>query len=112
MQRHASGYDHNEQGGMSDCIWKAEGEGFVCERCGTLRPQQVHRNCSAAADAKSVLRTGPCLHQGHELRRELCPSCRGHVEVKVLACEIHKSCTLAKQIPGVACCQGCKDYSA
>lgn len=37
-----------------------------------------------------------------------CPSCRGHVELKVFACEKFPSgCTLGLPVAGVACCVGC-----
>lgn len=54
------------------------------------------------------LRTiGACTHRGDELRREACASCGGNVQIKVLSCEIHGECTIAKRLAGVACCQGC-----
>lgn len=51
-----------------------------------------------------------CVHLGAELRREQCPTCAGHVVVKVFSCAARGECTLAKQIEGVACCQGCGEY--
>lgn len=48
-----------------------------------------------------------CSHRGDEVRRVGCSSCGGHVQIKVLSCEIHGECTIAKRLAGVACCQGC-----
>lgn len=52
-----------------------------------------------------------CRYQGEATgERVLCPSCTGHVELKLFACEVHGSCTLRRQVPGIACCQhGCTD---
>ncbi len=51
-----------------------------------------------------------CVHLGAETRRQLCPSCRGHVELKVFACAVHGECTQGKPAAGVkGCCQGCAD---
>ncbi len=39
---------------------------------------------------------------GHTVR---CPSCRGHVEVKLFHCAVYGECTPTKVVPGVACCR-------
>jgi hypothetical protein len=44
------------------------------------------------------------------LRQESCPSCRGHVRLKVFACVVHGECTIGKAIAGLACCACCPDY--
>jgi len=55
----------------------------------------------------------PCAHLGGPTgERVRCPSCRGHVEVKLQACTMHGRCTTHKRVEGVACCQGCPDYRA
>jgi len=51
-----------------------------------------------------------CRHRGSELRRERCSSCKGHVELKIFACEIHNECTLAANVVNVRVCQTCGDY--
>ena len=56
-------------------------------------------------------KTAPCLHRGDEPSTLDCPTCAGRVRVKVFACAIHGECTLAKPLPEIACCQGCRDYS-
>jgi hypothetical protein len=53
-----------------------------------------------------------CRHQGAEVRQETCPSCRGHVRIKVFACQRHGECTSVRAVPGVACCLFCGDYAA
>jgi len=55
-------------------------------------------------------RTAACRHRGTEQGQADCPSCRGTVRVKVFACTLHASCTLARVVPGHACCESCKDY--
>ena len=54
----------------------------------------------------------PCRHRGEptgEMRS--CPTCKGAVEVKLLACALHTVCSVARPV-GVACCATCADYSA
>ena len=40
-----------------------------------------------------------------------CQTCAGKVMVKVYFCGMHGECTVQKPLDGVACCEGCKDYS-
>ncbi len=51
-----------------------------------------------------------CPHLGTDTgRRVLCDSCRGKVELKVLACGVYGECTVGKRVDGVAgCCSGCR----
>jgi hypothetical protein len=53
-----------------------------------------------------------CRHKGSEIRRELCPGCRGKVEIKVFTCSIHTECTLGMKIDGIACCDTCNEYES
>lgn len=54
--------------------------------------------------------SGPCVHLGKATgERRLCPSCRGHVEVKVMACALHGQCTTGKPIDGLQWCGTCPD---
>jgi hypothetical protein len=55
-------------------------------------------------------RRAACRHRGGGLRQEVCPSCRGHVRLKVLACALHGECTVGRPLPGLACCATCPDY--
>jgi len=50
-----------------------------------------------------------CVHLGVEVGRQRCPSCRGHVEVKIHQCARHGTCTQGKRLDGHACCAGCPD---
>ena len=51
-----------------------------------------------------------CPHQGAILRGQQCPSCRGSVTAKILACNLHGECTLfSHPIPGVRQCNSCPD---
>lgn len=47
-----------------------------------------------------------CSNRGEVLRTELCPSCKGRVEVMVFACAKHGECVLGKGPPGVHVCDG------
>jgi len=51
-----------------------------------------------------------CVHLGAEIRREQCSGCRGNVLVKVLHCDIHQECTVAREIESIATCRTCGDY--
>lgn len=52
----------------------------------------------------------PCSHLGPATGDTVkCPSCRGHVELKLFACAVHGTCTQGKKAPGVASCLGCPD---
>lgn len=56
-------------------------------------------------------RQAPCRHLGPPTGElVLCPSCCGHVELKLFACAAHGCCTLGRAAPGVACCNGCPTY--
>ena len=55
----------------------------------------------------------PCVHLGDPTgERVLCQTCRGHVEIKLMACAVFGVCTTHKPLPRIACCQGCPDYAA
>lgn len=64
-----------------------------------------------APPARPARRSLDCVHRGAELRTETCPSCQGHVEVKVFACALHGECTLSKPL-GAQTCQTCPDKKA
>jgi hypothetical protein len=62
---------------------------------------------------RAAPRTRPCVHLGPPTgARRLCPSCSGHVEVKVLACVLYGACTVARRAEGLQCCATCPDYRA
>lgn len=56
---------------------------------------------------------GPCRHMGMPTgKTKTCPTCTGHVELKLIECAKHRHCTLGKKVEGVACCVGCKDHES
>jgi len=50
-----------------------------------------------------------CVHRGGETRRARCPSCKGHVELKIFACAKHGECALSDKPLGVHYCGDCSD---
>ena len=51
-----------------------------------------------------------CVHLGGPLgETRSCPSCKGSVRVKVMACAVHGGCTPARKVEGVAFCGTCPD---
>lgn len=92
---------------MKKCMFVAAQAGVVCAYCGRFLatshpPERCHAVCLA----------GDCRHLGPELRRANCPTCAGHVQVKVFECSVYGECTLAKKIGSIACCQTCERYEA
>ena len=53
---------------------------------------------------------GSCRYRGSLLRTEPCTSCGGKTQIKIFACTVHRECTFARQVTGVALCAGCPDY--
>jgi hypothetical protein len=50
---------------------------------------------------------GACAHFGEPTgQTTTCPTCKGHVEVKLFECGIFGDCTPVKEVPGHACCNG------
>lgn len=78
-------------------------------RCGCrYRRQDDSGSCNdllPATHGSSAI--GECIHRGDTIRTELCPSCKGKVQVKIYQCSQLGECTLAKKVEGVACCRGC-----
>src|SRR5579863_1457900 len=52
-----------------------------------------------------------CRHLGPEIRRQHCPTCQGHVELKIFACSVHGECALSANAVGVHACPTCPDYA-
>jgi len=47
----------------------------------------------------------PCLHLGAPTGESVaCPSCQGSVSLKLFACAVHGTATLAKRVDGYGCC--------
>lgn len=57
-------------------------------------------------------RPKPCRYMGEESRRIVCPTCAGHVELRVYGCELFGEATIAKPMPDLGCCATCEDYYA
>jgi hypothetical protein len=54
----------------------------------------------------------PCTHLGSPTGESvLCPSCRGSVKIKLMACAVHTDCTTAKKVADHECCVSCKDFT-
>jgi len=54
---------------------------------------------------------GPCAHLGGETGERVgCPTCKGRVQIKLMACAVHGKCTVGKALPGVASCR-CPEFS-
>lgn len=51
-----------------------------------------------------------CIHRGESTGETRgCKSCRGEVQLKLLACAVHGVCLPTKEVEGVACCKTCKE---
>lgn len=57
-------------------------------------------------------RTAVCQHRGIETRRVNCPTCRGHVELKVFACNLHVECLPVSRHAEIRGCDLCENYVA
>jgi len=53
-----------------------------------------------------------CVHLGPERRRERCPTCRGHVEIKIFECALFQECVRGPSIAGLATCLICTSFVA
>lgn len=58
-------------------------------------------------------RSANCVHLGAENGQIQCASCGGKVMVKTFDCMIYGTCTIAKKVGEMACCDGgrCPSYS-
>lgn len=56
----------------------------------------------------------PCPHRGPPTGLEVsCPDCgRGRVQVPILACALHGTCTAERLVSRTACCKICPDRPA
>ncbi|MEX0675973.1 MAG: hypothetical protein WD063_02780 [Pirellulales bacterium] len=77
-----------------------------CPRCGFRGRPGLQKQCK-----KSPEFTTPCVHRSPgELRRQWCPSCCGHTQIKIFGCELFGECSNSEQLPGLKRCFSCKDY--
>lgn len=81
-----------------------------CAICRGFVPQTP--NFRHEPPRRELLTLLPCVHLGEPTgeTRE-CKTCGGSVKLKLLTCEIHGLCTVARRVDGVACCNGCKDHT-
>ena len=97
-------------------ICRRDAPGLTPEECDTYRARWLAAahpewfEQPAPTSASSAL---DCPHRGDEIRRQVCPSCSGNVQVKVHACDLKGECTLAdKKLPGVQSCLTCPQLPA
>lgn len=66
----------------------------------------------AMSDLPHLQRNVRCEYLGDDTgERITCPSCTGHVQLKVFSCGVHGTCTLRQKVEGTACCyQDCQHY--
>lgn len=50
-----------------------------------------------------------CRHRGERIRTQLCPSCKGNVDVIVFGCKKHGECSIRSLLPDVKGCENCHD---
>src|SRR3990167_658639 len=62
--------------------------------------ERGHHSCPRAS----------CANLGNDLRLQDCPTCQGHVQIKIFSCSIHRECTIRNKLESVHCCVGCADY--
>jgi hypothetical protein len=54
-----------------------------------------------------------CRYLGEQTGAAIgCPTCAGSTWIKMFACDVHATCTLATEVDGIACCAHCSDYTA
>ncbi len=98
---------------MMDCAFIPFGSvgRWTCPRCnvptplGRIYEKPPRRTCSIIAAIET------CVARRKTIGFQLCETCNGNVRIKTFACDIHGKCTLKKQLPGIACCATCKDFS-
>lgn len=63
-----------------------------------------------SAELRTPHQASDCIHRGAEVDRVICPTCRGHVELKVFNCAVHVRCVMARPVDGMQVCTRCTDY--
>ena len=71
----------------------------------TYYPNPRHEARKAAMNRPACANLGPVNGRSVE-----CKPCGGKVALKLFVCTEFGECTLAKAVPGVACCVGCEMY--
>ena len=107
------------------CRWRGESRAGKCV-CKSAKfvgapnvvPEDFCRSCYYVDHDPPVPlpRNRPCGHLGAATGKTVtCPSCTGHVELKLFGCTLHGQCTSARvaaELPGVRNCHRCTDYLA
>lgn len=77
-----------------------------CRRCGRLvktkdNPEKVYAECRLI-----------CAHRSKEfVRKEVCPTCSGVVQIKIFTCIVHSECALTNKLsPKIKDCNSCTDF--
>lgn len=53
-----------------------------------------------------------CAHLGQATgETATCKTCKGSVQLKLFACEVYGTCTIAKKSGALACCAKCPSYT-
>lgn len=130
IQAMRSSSDHSESISVDEKVTDCEcTEAGYCERHQCQKTPYLFAMCQRASDLfrrwelgegpgqfqsrQAVARThGQCRHREKELRTEVCPTCRGHVALKVFKCELHNECTILLALPALASCVTCNDFSS
>lgn len=113
---------------MTACACQPAEFPFRCDRHDCEKVEHWHHLCQTREDYFQLWEQGrgpgqniqqqaqpafmTCQHRGPELRRELCPSCNGHVELKVYTCAVRGECTIGKPFNSIPCCFGCRSHAA
>lgn len=87
-----------------------------CRLCWLYHHREDYRALWDSSDFGLLENSNPkaakCKYRGSHIREEECKACRGHVRIKIFACEIHQTCSIAKPIAGAHCCAECTEYES
>ena len=77
-----------------------------------FRPQpQTVRTVPPARTKRQATTQADCIHLGAATGDEVeCTVCNKRTMLKILACELFVTCTVARVVTGLACCATCKEY--
>lgn len=82
---------------------RAAGTLLGAKRTGTTAPLWNNRKAAKTRPA--------CAHLGEPTGETVeCKTCGGRVQLKLLECSVHGTCTAGKKVEGIACCRDCTDY--
>lgn len=91
-------------------------EPLTCPLCERAAGDPAFARALAAVPAPKVrarVTLKACAYLGRPTGEQvLCDSCAGQVYIKLNACALHGGCSTGTQLPGVACCRYCPDFTA